>query len=59
MGVVLVAREKVLLSLAPDTAERLRQYAYEQHKSMSQVVTDYIWSVSVKYTNLPGQTEIK
>lgn len=54
-----MAREKVLLSLAPDTAERLRQYAYEQHKSMSQVVTDYVWSVPVKYTNLPVQVEIK
>lgn len=54
-----MARDKVLLSLSPDTAERLRQYAYEQHKSMSQVVTDYIWSVKVKAVNLRGQETIR
>lgn len=54
-----MAREKVLLSLAPDTAERLRQFAYEQHKSMSQVVTDYVWSVKVRSENLRGQEILK
>ncbi len=36
-------KTKVNLSLDFDTAERLKQYAFEQHKTVSQAVTDWIW----------------
>ena len=51
-----MAKTKVLLSLDPDTAERLKQYAWENHKSVSQAVTDWIWSAKVKNSQMRGQT---
>lgn len=51
-------RTKINLSLDQDTAERLKQYAYEQHKTISQAVTDWIWKEKVKNWNLRGQQKI-
>lgn len=53
-----MAKTKVLLSLDSDTAERLKQYAWENHKSVSQSITDWIWSAKVKNSQLRGQTSI-
>ena len=50
-----MAKTKVLLSLDPDTAERLKQYAFENHTNVSQAVTDWIWSAKVKNTQVRGQ----
>lgn len=43
-GGVLV-RERMHISLSPDTFVRLREYALYHHKSASQAITDWIWSV--------------
>ena len=39
---------QITLSLDPDTKERLRLYAQENRKSVSQVITDMIWTVQLK-----------
>ncbi len=38
-----------------DTAERLRQLAFEKHESMSQALTELIWSAHVTNAQLRGQ----
>lgn len=51
-------KTKVNLSLDQDTAERLKQYAYEHHKNVSQAITDWIWAQKVKNENLRGQIKV-
>ena len=53
-----MAKVKVLLSLEEDTAERLKQYAFENHKTVSASVTDWIWKEKVKNEQLRGQTSL-
>ena len=48
-------KQRVNISLSEDTAERLRQYAWENHKNVSQAITDWVWSVKVKNEQLRGQ----
>lgn len=52
-------KKRINISLSEDTEERLRQYAWEQHKSVSQAITDWIWSARVKNEQIRGQTIIK
>lgn len=47
------------ISVSEETAERLRQYAYENHTSVSQAITDWVWKQKVKFENLPGQAKLK
>lgn len=54
-----MAKVKVNLSLDEDTAERLKQYAWEQHKTVSALVTEWIWKEKVKNSQLRGQTSMK
>lgn len=42
-------------TLDADTAERLRQLAFEQHKTMSQALTELIWKEKVAYSQIRGQ----
>ncbi len=37
----------IRLSMDPATKTRLQKYAVQKHSSVSQLVTDWIWSVSV------------
>lgn len=37
----------VSISLDKETKERLQQYAVQKHSSVSQVITDWIWSVKL------------
>lgn len=53
-----MAKVKVNLSLDSDTAERLKQYAFEQHKTVSQAVTDWIWKEKVKNEQIRGQESL-
>lgn len=50
-----MAKVRVNVSLDPDTHERLKQYAYEHHVTVSQAITDWIWSTKVKNENVRGQ----
>ena len=49
---------RINLSLDPDTKERLQMYAWENHASVSKAVTDLIWAVKVKNTQIWGQTSL-
>ena len=51
-------KKKVNLSLTPDTAERLKQYAFENHTTVSQSVTDWIWKAKIKNEQVRGQRSI-
>ena len=42
-------------TLDEDTAERLRQLAFERHQTMSQALTALIWNAHVTYSQLRGQ----
>ena len=49
---------KLNLSLEPDTKERLEDYAAEKHTTISQLVTDWIWSQKVKGGQIKDQMSI-
>ena len=47
---------RVNLSLTPDTAERLEQYAWDNHLSgASAAVTELVWKAKVTKGSIPGQ----
>lgn len=46
------------ISVSTGTKERLMQYAYEHHTTVSQAITDWVWKEKVKYSNLPGQMQV-
>lgn len=50
--------QRVNISLSTDTLEHLDQYAFENHKSRSQVITDYVWSLKTKDQVLRSQMHI-
>lgn len=43
-----ITRTGLQLSITPDTKERLYDYAVERHSNVSQIITDWIWSVKLK-----------
>lgn len=51
-------KQRINISLSPDTADRLKQYAWERHTNVSQAVTDWIWSAKVKNEQIRGQQTI-
>lgn len=48
-------RQRINISIEPDTAERLKQYAYENHTTVSRAIEHWIWSVKVKNDRVRGQ----
>ena len=51
-------KQRVNISITEDTAERLKMYAWENHKTVSQAITDWIWSEKVKNTQIRGQLSL-
>ncbi|MCD8175363.1 MAG: hypothetical protein LUD41_05455 [Phascolarctobacterium sp.] len=41
-------KKRVNIYLSEDTIERLKQYAWENHISVSHAVTEWIWHTKVK-----------
>lgn len=41
-------KEMMTISLTPDTKYRLKKYAEETRKSVSQAITDWIWAQPLK-----------
>lgn len=41
-------REMMTISLSPDTKQRLKAYAKQNRKSVSQAITDWIWHQPVQ-----------
>nr|CRY96470.1 hypothetical protein [uncultured prokaryote] len=46
-----MAKKRVNISVSSDTEQRLKQYSLEHHTTVSQAITDWIWSVDVKIEN--------
>lgn len=40
-------RKHCTLTLDPETRERLQTYAKQQRKSMSQAITDWVWTLQL------------
>ena len=55
----MVTKKRISISITPDTEERLKQYAYENHKSVSQSITDWIWGEKVKNETIRGQQSME
>lgn len=50
-----MAKIRVNISISEDTHERLKQYAYEKHTTVSQAITDWIWSTKISNSQIRGQ----
>lgn len=51
-------KKRVNIYITEDTDERLRQYAYEQHTTISGVITQMTWEAKVKYEQIKGQCSL-
>ena len=49
---------RVNISVEQDTAERLKQYAFEHHTTVSGAIEQWIWSVKVKNEQVRGQMSL-
>lgn len=49
---------RVNISVTEDTAERLKQYAFENHTNVSQAITNWIWHEKVKGSQCRGQKHL-
>ena len=52
-------KTRINISLEEDTAERIRQYAWENHSSVSKAISDLIWSAKVKNSQIRGQMSLE
>lgn len=48
-------KKRVNIYVSVDTAERLKQYAWEHHTSVSHAITEWIWHTKVKNEQVRGQ----
>lgn len=53
-----VSKVRINLSIDADTLERLRQYAWENHSTVSKAVTDLVWDAKVKNVQIRGQMNL-
>ena len=51
-------KKRVNIYISEDTGERLRQYAWENHTSVSHAITEWIWHAKVKNEQVKGQTSL-
>lgn len=52
-------KKRVNIYLSEDTIERLKQYAWEHHTSVSHAITDWIWHTKVRNDQIRGQEKMK
>ncbi|MBR1711399.1 MAG: hypothetical protein IJ719_21685 [Clostridia bacterium] len=55
----MISTKRVNISLQYDTLDRLDQYAFEQHVSRSQAITNLVWKAKVDYQITRGQVTIE
>lgn len=51
-------KKRVNIYISYDTADRLKQYAWEHHTSVSHAITEWIWKARVKNDQIRGQSRI-
>lgn len=54
-----MSKTRINLSIDADTLERLRQYAWENHATVSKAVTDLVWAAKVKNVQVRGQMNLE
>ena len=52
-------KKRVNIYLSMDTLERLKQYAFEHHTSVSHAITEWIWHTSVRNSQVRGQRHME
>lgn len=52
-------KETMTLSFSAETKDRLRTYAEQNHTTVSQAITDWIWAQPVRQAPIPEQQEQK
>ena len=53
-------KECMTLSFSAETKERLRIFAEQNHKTVSQAITDWIWSQKIRETgNGSGEKKVR
>ena len=50
-----MGKKRMNFTFEEDTAERLRQYAFEQHMTLSGALTQLVWNAKVTHSQLRGQ----
>lgn len=53
-----MAKERMNITVTSDMKERLKQYAFKHHTSISQAIIDWIWHEKVKNDQNRGQQRI-
>ena len=53
-----MSKIRMNISVDEDTAEGLRQYAWEHHSSVSKAISDLIWSSKVRNDQIRGQLSL-
>ena len=48
-------KRRVNIYVSKDTAERLKQYAWEHRTSVSHAITELVWHAKVKNEQIRGQ----
>jgi len=51
-------KKRVNIYISEDTVERLKQYAWENHTSVSHAITEWIWHTKVKNEQIRGQANL-
>jgi len=51
-------KKRVNIYISEDTVERLKQYAWENHTSVSHAITEWIWHTKVKNEQVRGQSTL-
>lgn len=51
-------KKRMNIYLSEDTIERLKQYAWENHTSVSHAITEWIWHTKVSNEQIRGQTSL-
>ena len=51
-------KKRVNIYISEDTADRLKQYAWENHTSVSHALTEWIWHVKIKNDQVRGQMKM-
>ncbi|MBQ8242965.1 MAG: hypothetical protein IJZ40_08905 [Bacteroidaceae bacterium] len=51
-------KKRVNIYISEDTADRLKQYAWENHTSVSHAITEWIWHEKIKNEQVRGQIKM-
>ena len=54
----MMKKVRICVTLDQDTKERLENYAWENHSTVSKAVTDLVWAAKVRNSQLRGQLSL-